>query len=99
MLQNAYFLATIGADTAENERHFANDSEFRRTQTEPCTSAGTEWPIPGGERFRPIPEIICNVFRKVWAASLSPGGRDKADLLLFFFSEFPPFPLRTFSHK
>ena len=23
MLQNAYFLAKIGADTAENERHFA----------------------------------------------------------------------------
>ena len=23
MLQNAYFLATIGADTAENEQHFA----------------------------------------------------------------------------
>ena len=25
MLQNAYFLAKIGADTAENERHFAEN--------------------------------------------------------------------------
>ena len=24
MLQNAYFLAEIGADTAENEQHFAD---------------------------------------------------------------------------
>ena len=25
MLQNAYFLAKIGADTAENEQHFAEN--------------------------------------------------------------------------
>ena len=29
MLQNAYFLAKIGADTAENERNFAETSPFR----------------------------------------------------------------------
>ena len=31
MLLNAYFLAKIGADTAENEQHFAN----RRSLTSP----------------------------------------------------------------
>ena len=29
MLQNAYFLAKIGADTAENEQHFADDDDPR----------------------------------------------------------------------
>ena len=30
MLQNAYFLAKIGADTAENERNFAEILQKRR---------------------------------------------------------------------
>ena len=30
MLQNAYFLAKIGADTAENQQHFAEILEFRQ---------------------------------------------------------------------
>ena len=30
MLQNAYFLAKIGADTAENEQHFAEILPIRR---------------------------------------------------------------------
>ena len=30
MLQNAYFLAKIGADTAENEQHFAEISQFSK---------------------------------------------------------------------
>ena len=38
MLQNAYFLAKIGADTAENEQHFA---EFRRSLTAPPRGGGS----------------------------------------------------------
>ena len=33
MLQNAYFLAKIGADTAENEQHFA-EMELEKEQAE-----------------------------------------------------------------
>ena len=33
MLQNAYFLAKIGADTAENEQHFAKN--LRKTDNYP----------------------------------------------------------------
>ena len=47
MLQNAYFLAKIGADTAENEQHFAEilptdfgDEAFRR------------WPANAGPHLR-----------------------------------------------
>jgi len=36
MLQNAYFLAKIGADTAENEQHFAEI--LPRTGTAPAPS-------------------------------------------------------------
>ena len=32
MLQNAYFLAKIGADTAENEQHFAEILPIGRTR-------------------------------------------------------------------
>ena len=49
MLQNAYFLAKIGADTAENEKHFAEilpkTSKYptgrRATQTAPRESASS----------------------------------------------------------
>ena len=42
MLQNAYFLAKIGADTAENEQHFAEILPIDRAglQGRPC-SAGS----------------------------------------------------------
>ena len=40
MLQNAYFLAKIGADTAENEQHFAEilptDALWRRREGSPA---------------------------------------------------------------
>ena len=35
MLQNAYFLAKIGADTAENEQHFAEILLIGRRVAEP----------------------------------------------------------------
>ena len=38
MLQNAYFLAKIGADTAENEQHFA---EILPTEAAPKAAAAS----------------------------------------------------------
>ena len=35
MLQNAYFLAKIGADAAENEQHFAEISPIGRARRQP----------------------------------------------------------------
>ena len=35
MLSNAYFLAKIGADTAENEQHFAENLPIGRRVAEP----------------------------------------------------------------
>ena len=44
MLQNAYFPAKIGADTAENEQHFAEilptDALWRQRGSAACTAAG-----------------------------------------------------------
>ena len=37
MLQNAYLLAKIGADTAENEQHFAKN--LRKTDNYPTSTA------------------------------------------------------------
>ena len=41
MLQNAYFLAKIGADTAENEQHFAEilQKNWRRRAETGCPDA------------------------------------------------------------
>jgi hypothetical protein len=36
MLQNAYFLAKIGADTAENEQHFAENLPIGRRVADRC---------------------------------------------------------------
>ena len=36
MLQNAYFLAKIGADTAENEQHFAEILPIGRRVADRC---------------------------------------------------------------
>ena len=38
MLQDAYFLAKIGADTAENEQHFAK--KMRKTDNYPTRCSG-----------------------------------------------------------
>ena len=49
MLQNAYLLATIGADTAENEQHFAEMLPIgRRADRRPD-------PGPGGPGDRAAP--------------------------------------------
>ena len=54
MLQNAYFLAKIGADTAENEQHFAEILPIGRRST--CTTRSSkvlrELPEAGGYRDR-----------------------------------------------
>ena len=45
MLQNAYFLAKIGADTAENEQHFAKN--LRKTDNYPTATelaVGCDYP-------------------------------------------------------
>ena len=39
MLQNAYFLAKIGADTAENEQHFAEILPIGRRVADRCRAA------------------------------------------------------------
>ena len=53
MLQNAYFLAKIGADTAENEQHFARFGLARavagaRGAHQPATSASGARGAAGG---------------------------------------------------
>ena len=40
MLQNAYFLAKIGADTAENEQHFAEILPIGRRVADRCPGGG-----------------------------------------------------------
>ena len=62
MLQNAYFLAKIGADTAENERNFAeNLPKTGNYPTGPLSRSGSP---PGGRASRepggepPIPALI-----------------------------------------
>ena len=47
MLQNAYFLAKIGADTAENEQQFAEILPIGRRVAAPCGAPGLR-PSPVG---------------------------------------------------
>ena len=74
MLQNAYFLAKIGADTAENEQHFAEIPEILpKTAASvvllvqvPGPGAGRRWTLPGGrvvrlDREGDLPAIICDL--------------------------------------
>ena len=49
MLQNAYFLAKIGADTAENEQHFA---EIGAGRGRGAAAAGAEPAPRRGDRGR-----------------------------------------------
>ena len=52
MLQNAYFLAKIGADTAENEQHFAEIlPKTRNYPTGPVPSSDAR--RAGGRRHEP----------------------------------------------
>ena len=43
MLQNAYFLAKIGADTAENEQHFAEILPIGRRVADRCDGRPSDW--------------------------------------------------------
>ena len=53
MLQNAYFLAKIGADTAENEQHFAEMFDPREPPDEPEVPARRRRDVcPAGRRAR-----------------------------------------------
>ena len=54
MLQNAYFLAKIGADTAENEQHFAEILSIGRRVAGRLAGGGARLPPRGaGARLRP----------------------------------------------
>ena len=61
MPQNAYFLAKIGADTAENEQHFADE----RAEAPPGpreVRAGAARPRPRAPRH--FYENVCQCFSK-----------------------------------
>ena len=51
MLKNAYFLAKIGADTAENEQHFAEILPIGRRVADPCRAAYCNGTAPESPRF------------------------------------------------
>ena len=51
MLQNAYFLAKIGADTAENEQHFAEICQKLATTLRVRTSQAGGLELEGLERL------------------------------------------------
>ena len=56
MLQNAYFLAKIGADTAENEQQFAeNLPKIGNCPTGPSGAPDTVDDVPGKAREEPPP--------------------------------------------
>ena len=52
MLSNAYFLAKIGADTAENEQHFAEILPIRRpAAARPANGLPASTPPSSAKRF------------------------------------------------
>jgi hypothetical protein len=51
MLQNAYFLAKIGADTAENEQHFAEILPIGRRVADRCLET-SQLNLHGGAALR-----------------------------------------------
>ena len=53
MLQNAYFLAKIGADTAENEQHFAEILPIGRRVADRRAPLGRLEQRPPGSRRNP----------------------------------------------
>ena len=58
MLQNAYLLAKIGADTAENEQHFAENlpkTDDRREAARARHGARRREPVPREHQRRPAP--------------------------------------------
>ena len=62
MLQNAYFLAKIGADTAENEQHFAeNLPTGRRGPEVGAPGAGAEALLSLGEDGVELEEVALHL--------------------------------------
>ena len=53
MLSNAYFLAKIGADTAENEQHFAEILPIGRRVADRDTTDELDRALPAGRPLRP----------------------------------------------
>ena len=60
MLKNAYFLAKIGADTAENEQHFADILPIGRRVADRCPRTGRPGVQRGGLRpaLRARPAVV-----------------------------------------
>ena len=61
MLQNAYLLAKIGADTAENEQHFAENLPIGRRVADRCPSEEAT-PASAGGRTGATGEGVKKVF-------------------------------------
>ena len=61
MLQNAYFLAKIGADTAENEQHFAEILPIGRRVADRCSDRARVLlrPLSPVVRRREVPGRRC----------------------------------------
>ena len=63
MLQNAYLLAKIGADTAENEQHFAEILPIARRLDDLDTARGGGTPSSEGRQYSLIEIRAPNVVR------------------------------------
>ena len=80
MLQNAYFLAKIGADTAENEQHFADVARFRitgwpRTRASAARRGGPARPRRPPPAPRPGPRQRCATLRGAAERELQEGAK------------------------
>ena len=64
MLQNAYFLAKIGADTAENEQHFA--------EILPKTGSYPTGPPDLSGSWQPMPRALTDCIGRMRIASTVP---------------------------
>ena len=89
MLQNAYFVAKIGADTAENEQHFAEiaDGGTSRTASNAtrraqsglhCVDLAMFFPSMSPSSFSFVPRIPCFLF---WQSRASVTTGDNSSFL------------------
>ena len=63
MLQNAYFLAKIGADTAENEQRFADILPKCRRVADRCRRAG---PAGDAEHLELLEHVLHDQHVTIW---------------------------------